>query len=1722
MWRRLTFQISPSRQVATNVHHYIELATGLNYWSNSQWMPSREEIDILPGGGAAATTGQHQAYFPNDIYQGEIQLVTPDGKQLQSRPLGLSFDDGTNTVLIAGLTNSAGFLVGSNQVIYPNAFDNLTADVRYTYTKGAFEQDIVLRSQLPTPESLGLDPSARLQVLTEFFNPPQPTATTTLLPNQAGIALSDEALDFGVMKMGMGRAFLMGDETNSSVGNAVVGKQWVQMGGRWILVEEVPVAALADKLATLPVPQVTSVKMGTKAVRPVASGKLPLPPQHLAKAGDTGQPMRMTKASGLSRGLVLDYQLLNSGQTDFTFQQDTTYYISGTVNLDGTSTFEGGAVLKYAANSSINLLSTNLNWQASAYRPVIFTAIDDNSVGESLGSGNPSGYYANPALSFQFGYWYGSLTLSNFHVAYARQALFTCYGNYTFYDCQFVNCLYGVYIQSSGNNLYNALFSGVMTNICCTTEGGANLQNVTVDSSAVLSAMTGEVSVLMANCIFANVTNLGSSFGGNSNGFYRCPMFGTGVSNTFYPFQTIGAGNYYLANGCNFTNHGTTNIDSILLADLGRKTTHPPVAFLGTNISTDTSWSVQVPRDTNAAPDLGYHYDPLDYLVSNVTVQATLTLTNGVAVGAYGANGLTVTGSWISRGTAVNWIRLIPCSLVQEQPSANATPAALINNNGSWTNISFRFTDLAMPGGAGYLLSVTDQGTSGVQGGTVTIQDCGLHGGLMTFSLGLASTGTSSGTLNMTNNLLERCQVTLSKYDSIPSAFYVNQYNNLYHGGVLNIFSDISQDSNTLWRFYDNLFEGVTVNEFGNDSGNPPYWSVITNGYNGYVNSTVWYGGGFFTSPTLLNSVGGDEFPSVADYQTDPMGSYYYPTNGGNLSLLIHVGSRSAASAGLYHYTVTTDQTVEGTNTVSIGYHYVAVGQYGNPLDSNGDGIPDYLEDANGNGLDDSGETPWDLAISAQPQSQNAVQGVDVTFAVVAAGVGPFNYQWRFNGTNIPAASGSSYTRHVVLPSDAGNYSVVVWNAGASVPSSNAILTVTVPLAITAAPTNQSVLQGTNVNFSVGVSGTAPGYQWVFNGTALTNTARIAGSTGSSLVISNVQPADAGNYWAVASNAAGSVTSPNAVLTVMVPPVITNAPQSLTNVQGSSATFSVGVSGTAPLSYQWYFNGTNVISGAIGGSYTKWVVTTNNAGNYSVVVANAAGSVTSAPPATLTVIVPPWITQQPANQTVLQGSNATFNVLATGTANLYYQWFSNATNLLPGATNNLLTVTSVLPGQSGNYYSVVVSNAAGAITSSNATLTVVVPPLIAGPTNQTVVQGSNATFNVTATSGNLLNYQWYLNSNGIAGAVTSLYTRYVVRTSDMGYYMVAVTNLAGNVSSNAYLTVVLPPSIAIGGQPQSTSVLQGANATFSVTATGTTPLGYQWFFNGTNSITGATSASLTRTNVQATNAGNYSVTVTNLAGTAVSASAVLTVMVPPVITNAPQSLTNVQGSSATFSVGASGTAPLSYQWYFKGTNIAGATSSNYTKLVVQTTDAGSYSVVVTNVAGRVTNSPPATLTVTVPPLITAQPTNLTVNLTSNATFSVGASGTAPLGYQWLWNGNVITGATANILTVNNVQAANVGYYSVVVTNAAGTNISQQASLTVTMLSAGLTNTSAMKLNGNAVYTNTSDGRVLELTRSITNQAGSAFFLTPISLVSNASFSTFFFIQVVQRWRQYGR
>ena len=166
---------------------------------------------------------------------------------------------------------------------------------------------------------------------------------------------------------------------------------------------------------------------------------------------------------------------------------------------------------------------------------------------------------------------------------------------------------------------------------------------------------------------------------------------------------------------------------------------------------------------------------------------------------------------------------------------------------------------------------------------------------------------------------------------------------------------------------------------------------------------------------------------------------------------------------------------------------------------------------------------------------------------------------------------------------------------------------------------------------------------------------------------------------------------------------------------------------------------------------------------------------------------------------------------------------------------------------------------------------------------------------------------------------------------------------------------VIDGTPAIVAQPQSQTLSPGSGVAFTVSAVGVAPLSYQWRFNAA-AIAGATDSSYTRANVQGADGGNYSVVVANSRGSAVSADAMLTVSGPPFITGEPQDQAVSPGQNATFSVIASGTAPLSYQWRFKGSSLPGATSPSFTLSSAQRTNQGLYSVVVTNASGVAVSS----------------------------------------------------------------------------------------------------------------------------------------------------------------------
>src|SRR6267378_1032097 len=358
--------------------------------------------------------------------------------------------------------------------------------------------------------------------------------------------------------------------------------------------------------------------------------------------------------------------------------------------------------------------------------------------------------------------------------------------------------------------------------------------------------------------------------------------------------------------------------------------------------------------------------------------------------------------------------------------------------------------------------------------------------------------------------------------------------------------------------------------------------------------------------------------------------------------------------------------------------------------------------------------------------------------------------------------------------------------------------------------------------------------------------------------------------------------------------------------------------------------------------------------------------------ANTSALVAPMVTLQPANQTVTAGQTATFSVTANGAAPLTYQWKKNGV-AINGAVSSSYTTPATANSDNGAQFIVLVSNSVGSVTSGAATLSVnagaVAPSITTQPASQTVMTGQTATFSVVATGTGPLSYQWQKNGTAITGATSSSYTTPATATSDSGaQFIVLVSNSVGSLTSNAAALTVnaAPVAPSITTQPASQTVSAGQAATFSVVATGTGSLSYQWQKNGT-AITGATSSGYTTPATATSDSGaQFIVLVSNSVGSIASSAATLSVNAgagAPSITTQPASQSVTAGQTASFSAAATGAGPLSYQWQKNGANIVGATTASYTTPATMTSDSGStFRVVVSNTAGTVTSAA-ATLTV---------------------------------------------------------------------------------------------------------------------------------------------------------------
>lgn len=618
--------------------------------------------------------------------------------------------------------------------------------------------------------------------------------------------------------------------------------------------------------------------------------------------------------------------------------------------------------------------------------------------------------------------------------------------------------------------------------------------------------------------------------------------------------------------------------------------------------------------------------------------------------------------------------------------------------------------------------------------------------------------------------------------------------------------------------------------------------------------------------------------------------------------------------------------------------------------------------------------------ITQQPQSQTVSEGGSASFAVAATGAPPLSYQWRRNGTDILGSTNSSLALSSLRIEQAGTYSILVSNAKGSVLSHEATLTVrAMPHFITSQPQPRSVAAGSTATFSVSTSPGLYRFQWIQ--VVSSNLRPVPWGTNATLTLRNVTSADAGLYFCQVEEVQlglGTEISFVVPLLVTMPPVITRDPVSQSVTVGGSVTFTVGVTGDSPLTYQWRRNGV-AITGATNDTLVLDGVTVLRAGTYTAKVTNAGGSVTSLG-AVLTVLVPntapvlaamadqaidtlqAWSLQSSATDTDVPAQTLTFG-LVSGPEGLSVSpagmiaWTPSAAQA-PSTNLVVVKVTdSGVPARSAtNQFTVVVRLAntpPSFVLVGTQKVQATVPwsiQLVAGdaetPSAQLVFSLVSAPEGVRITPSGLISW---VPSSGQAPSTNTV----SVRVSDAGTPPLSATNQFTIVVFELGSDPRLP---RIDLAPQGIDIVEGENGYLYSVASGTAPLSYYWRKDG-QAVTGSVEPVLALTNAIAAMAGNYTLEVSNQFGSALSAPATVRIVRGPEISSAPQNTTVFLGGRLTLTVGASGTGPVVCQWRHNGMPIPNATNLVLEISPVTVGDGGTYSAVMANPWGVVETTP---------------------------------------------------------------------------------------------------------------------------------------------------------------------
>ncbi|RME93108.1 MAG: hypothetical protein D6766_08780 [Verrucomicrobia bacterium] len=500
---------------------------------------------------------------------------------------------------------------------------------------------------------------------------------------------------------------------------------------------------------------------------------------------------------------------------------------------------------------------------------------------------------------------------------------------------------------------------------------------------------------------------------------------------------------------------------------------------------------------------------------------------------------------------------------------------------------------------------------------------------------------------------------------------------------------------------------------------------------------------------------------------------------------------------------------------------------------------------------------------------------------------------------------------------------------------------------ITVQPSSQTNTVGGLVSFLVEVNGEEPlQYQWFFNGNP------IPGATNATLLLSDIRPDQAGDYWVTVTNAYGSATSQPARLIVETPPSVLVPPQPLTVLAGDTAELRVEAGGVPAPALQWTLDGLDLPSAT-----NATLIITNaqaaHAGVYRVRLRNRLGE-TLSPPGLLRVLPSaPRLLAEPEDQEVPAGSDVTFAVAFAGTEPMTVQWRHNG-QPIPASSGPVLMLPNVQAAHAGGF-SAVIRNALGETETRTATLTVIpaAPRFVSQPASLAVAEGDLLVLTAEVRGTEPIRFQWQKDGAELPGATGPVYQIAHARLEDAGRYELVAANAVGTtVSEPAIVTVKgLPPQFV--EQPADATVVEGETVTLLAVAAGTQPIGYQWHFEGAP-MAGRTEPTLVLENVTAASAGAYFVVASNAFGQATSRVASVTVTPAPV--RWLRALTNrvaTVGEDVELTVEAAGAPPVAYTWFHNGIPLPDQTGPTLALRRIRPEQAGVYRVEGSNPAGRV-------------------------------------------------------------------------------------------------------------------------------------------------------------------------